>query len=363
MSGIDAALLAFMVAVLLLLCLRPVAFAVELVDRPGGRKAHIGVVPVIGGLCMWLAAGFVLPLVSPEIPKLASFLIGSGLLVLVGSIDDRFDLPPQVRLIAQACAGLVLCLGAGLTATNLGNLLFLGDIPLGPFGLPFTVLVAIAVINAFNMLDGMDGLAGGVSLASLLVLTVTLVLFGQPGAFGLAAVMAAVVAAFLVFNFPIPFNRPVRTFMGDAGSTMLGFAVIWLGLQMSQGPGAVISPVATLYIAALPIFDLFISFGRRLSKGRSPLQADRNHFHHILRRSGFSEREIVVLMSGSALIVGALGVIMDRLGAAEPLMLILLVLMGAAQYRLQNRAWRAARRIRRLRERLSALMQSPHRRA
>ncbi len=363
MSGIDAAFLAFTVAVLLLLSLRPVAFAVELVDRPGGRKAHIGVVPVIGGLCMWLAAAIVLPLVTPEVPKLASFLIGSGLLVLVGAIDDRFDLPPQVRLIAQACAGLVLCLGTGLTATSLGNLFFLGEVPLGPLGLPFTVLVAIAVINAFNMLDGMDGLAGGVSLASLLVITLTLSVFGLPGAFGLAGVMAAVIAAFLVFNFPMPFNRPVRTFMGDAGSTMLGFVVVWLGLELSQGPRAVISPVAALYVAALPIFDLFISFGRRLKKGQSPLQADRNHFHHILRRSGFSEREVVVLMSGAAFAVGMFGVVMDRLGAAEPLLLVLLVLLGAAQYMLQSRAWRAARRIRRLRRRLAAMFDSGHRRA
>ena len=285
MSRIDAALVAFLVTLIFMFALRPMAHAAGLVDRPGGRKAHIGIVPVIGGISMYLGLLVALPLAEPVSAGMTSFLAATGLLVAVGAIDDRFDIPPMVRLIAHGTAGLILCLGAGLVADNLGNLLFFGDIRLGLFAVPFTVLVTISVINAFNMLDGMDGLAGSISFSSLLLVAFASALFGGGAGLTLASVSLAVVVAFLVFNFPTPFNRPVRTFMGDAGSTMLGFIVVWMGLRLAHGPEQVISPVTALWIAALPIFDLFISFARRIRKGQSPFRADREHFHHILLRA------------------------------------------------------------------------------
>jgi UDP-GlcNAc:undecaprenyl-phosphate/decaprenyl-phosphate GlcNAc-1-phosphate transferase len=352
MSRIDAALVAFVVVLLFAFALRPVASAIGLVDRPGGRKTHVGVVPVIGGLCMYLGMLVVLPLVEPPIHGQTSFLMAAGLLVAIGVIDDRFDLPPVVRLMTQGAAGLILCLGAGLMVRDLGDILFIGTIPLGWFAVPFTALVAISVINAFNMLDGMDGLAGGVALASLAVVAVTSLLFGGGTGLTLALVSIAVVLGFLVVNFPAKFNRPVRTFMGDAGSTLLGFTVVWLGLQLAHGPERVISPVTALWIAALPIFDLFISFGRRIRKGQSPLSPDQEHFHHILLRAGLSDREILVVMVGTAFLVGLSGVLAHRAGVPDGVLFLGLIALGAAQYWTVRRAWRLSRWIGRRRRQL-----------
>lgn len=343
MSRIDAALVAFLVTLIFMFALRPLAHAMGLVDRPGGRKAHVGIVPVIGGISMYLGMLAVLPLVDPPPTGLWSFLVAAGLLVAVGAIDDRFDVPPMVRLITQGTAGLILCLGAGLVAENLGNLLFFGDIHLGLFAVPFTVLVTISVINAFNMLDGMDGLAGSVSLSSLLLVAFASVAFGGGAGLSLAALAMAVVLAFLVFNFPTPFNRPVRAFMGDAGSTLLGFTVVWLGLRLAHGPESVISPVTALWIAALPIFDLFISFARRLRKGQSPFRADREHFHHILLRAGLSERQVLSVMVAIALLVGLTGILAHQAGVPDGVLLLGLILLGFGQYMVVRRAWRLAR--------------------
>ncbi|MFU8820511.1 MAG: undecaprenyl-phosphate alpha-N-acetylglucosaminyl 1-phosphate transferase [Gammaproteobacteria bacterium] len=349
MSRIDAALIAFLVTTLLLLAMRPVAHSIGMVDRPGGRKTHVGVVPVIGGICMYLGLAIVLPLLAVPMTSQTAFLVGAGLLVLVGCIDDRFDIAPNIRLIAQATAALILCLGAGLVVNNLGNLLFFGDIPLGFLAVPFTVLVIISVINAFNMMDGIDGLAGGVALASLVAAGCAAFLFGDGKGGSLATLAIAVVLAFLLFNFPMPFNRPVRTFMGDAGSTLLGFIVVWVCMRLAHGPEAVISPVTALWIAALPIFDLFISFGRRLRKGQSPLQPDSEHFHHILLRAGLSDRQVLLVMVGTAFLVAMTGILAHRAGVPDGVLFLGLIVLGALQGWTVRRAWRLARWMRRWR--------------
>jgi UDP-GlcNAc:undecaprenyl-phosphate/decaprenyl-phosphate GlcNAc-1-phosphate transferase len=352
MSRIDAALIAFVVVVLLAFALRPVAHAIGLLDRPGGRKTHVGVVPIIGGLCMYFGLLAVLPLVEPNIHGQLPFLIAAGLLVGVGAIDDRFDLPPAVRLMAQGAAGLILCLGAGLVAKNIGNLLFFGDIPLGFFAVPFTVLVTIAVINAYNMLDGMDGLAGGVALASLVAIGLASLMFSTGTGLTLAVISIAVVLGFLVVNFPAKFNRPMRTFMGDAGSTLLGFIVVWLGLRLAHGAEPVISPVTALWIAAVPIFDLFISFGRRLAKGQSPLRPDRDHFHHILLRAGLSVREVLVVMVGGAFVIAMTGILAHQAGVPDGVLFLGLIGIGLLHYWTIRRAWRVAQWIGRRRRAL-----------
>lgn len=349
MSRIDAAVIAFIITALFILALRPVAFASGFVDRPGGRKGHQGIVPVIGGICMYLGIVAVAPLLAEPIAAQGAFIIAGGVLVAVGALDDRFDLPPAIRLVAQATAALIVCLGTGLVAENLGNLLFLGDIHLGPLALPFTVLVIISVINAFNMMDGLDGLAGGIGLASLSAGTLAALVFGDGAGASLGLIGIAVVLSFLMFNFPTPYNRKVRTFMGDAGSTLLGFVVVCMGLKLAHGPAPIISPVTALWLAALPIFDLFISFGRRIAKGQNPLHPDSEHIHHILFRAGFSVRQVALIMSAMAFTVAATGVLAHRAGIPDGLLFFALIVIGIGQAWTVHRAWRFASWLRRRR--------------
>jgi UDP-GlcNAc:undecaprenyl-phosphate/decaprenyl-phosphate GlcNAc-1-phosphate transferase len=152
----------------------------------------------------------------------------------------------------------------------------------------------------------------------------------------------------------MPWNRPVRTFMGDAGSTFLGFTVIYLGLKLAHGSEPIISPVTALWIAALPIFDLFISFGRRIAKGQSPLQPDRQHFHHILQRAGLSDRQILLVMAGAAFIVSMTGILAHQAGVPDGVLFFGLIVLGFLQYLTIRRAWRLARWIGRRRRQFLA---------
>jgi UDP-GlcNAc:undecaprenyl-phosphate GlcNAc-1-phosphate transferase len=317
MSLAPAVALAFIATLLALFFLRPVAFALALVDKPGGRKKHSGIVPVVGGICMFTGILLVLPLIEPQVWASGSFLAAAGLLTVVGAIDDRFDLAPRGRLIAQAAAGLITCYGAGLVANNIGSVFFFGDVTLGAVAPLFTILVIMSCVNAFNFLDGLDGLASGVALSSCLCVIAAALLHQTTVGVSIALLACAVISAFLIFNFPTSLNRGLRTFMGDAGATMLGFLVVWLGLLMSNGPDAFIPAAAALWIAALPISDFFVSFVRRLSRGQNPMSADREHFHHYLQRAGLTDRQVMIVMSGLSLSLGLIGISANQAGVPD----------------------------------------------
>ena len=325
------AFLSFVVTVVFMFALRPVAIAIGLVDVPGGRKRHDVPVPVIGGIAMSIGLGVGTSLVSrPE--SWTPTVLGIYLLVVVGTIDDRFDLPANVRLIAQSCAALLVVLASGVVISSLGAPLFF-PVGLSIFALPFTVLFVITVVNAFNLIDGIDGLAGGLALLSLVSLAV--IGIGTPF-FALTLVCASVVAGFLLFNFPLRVNRPVRTFMGDAGSTSLGLVIATLGILLSQGPTARITPVTGLWIVAVPVFDLFSAIVRRLLAGKSPFAPDHSHLHHVLAERGLSRRRTLTVLLSMATVLALVGVAGDMLAVPDGVMLPLWLTAGVLYYQLMR---------------------------
>lgn len=311
------------VTLLFILVFRPVAFAIGLVDIPGGRKRHKRQTPVIGGIAMYfgLLFGGLLLGVTPPISWL---LMGSSLLIVTGAIDDRFELPPSVRLVAQTCAVLIMIYGADLKLSNIGSPLFF-DFELGAFSVPFTILVTLTVINAFNTIDGIDGLAGGIAFIALGFMSIFSV-----GTYmlGLAMLLMAVVAGFLICNFPVNSNRHAQCFMGDAGSTFLGFSVAWLGISLSQDSSVPMSAVTALWLVAVPIYDALTSGLRRIAKGRSPFKADRGHLHHVLISEGLSAKSALLIMLCIGFITAFIGLIGEVFLVPNGVMFLLWFALG-----------------------------------
>jgi UDP-GlcNAc:undecaprenyl-phosphate/decaprenyl-phosphate GlcNAc-1-phosphate transferase len=330
MPGI-AAFLSFLVTVLFMFALRPVAFSVRLVDVPGGRKRQGITVPVIGGIAMGIGLATGTTLVGTP-PSWTPVLIGVALLIIVGAIDDRFDLPANVRLIAQSCAALLVVFASGIEITHLGE--FLGyRLILDDWGVPFTILLVITLVNAFNLIDGLDGLAGGLALLGLTIMA--LLGLGAP-LFPLATVAASVVAGYLLFNLPLGVNRVVRTFMGDAGSTALGLIIAAVGIDLTQGMHPVVSPSIGLWFVAVPVFDLFASIVRRLLNRRSPFKPDHGHLHHVLVDGGLSGRATLIVILGLAVLYSAIGLVGDMLAIDDAVMLLLWFAAGVAHYQMQR---------------------------
>lgn len=300
--------LPLLVTILFMFALRPLARGMGLIDRPGGRKMHVGEVPVIGGLAMagGLAIGALYSHTALE--GFAFFLSATGVLVFIGALDDRYDLPASVRFLAQMCAALLMVAGANLAALDIGRPFFGAPIELGWLSTPFSIVIVLTAINAFNMFDGSDGVAGIQALTALTFMGLACVVAGSMACLPFLLSLAGCIVGFLIFNWPSKRTRNVRAFMGDAGSTMLGFSLAWLSLNLSQGPAPVISPVVALWVFALPLYDLFSSMARRVSQGNSPFHGDSEHLHHLLRRFGFSSRQVaqIVLVASSAF--GMIGV-------------------------------------------------------
>jgi len=333
MSALWSAGLGCLVTAIAIVVLRPLAVTLDFIDRPGGRKTHHGEVPVIGGLAMFIGVvvglGVLLHESNTQVgPLNAAF----GLLVVVGMFDDRFSLSPWIRLPVHAAVALLLVEAAGCRVTTLGDAFALGAIHFtGVWIYVASIVLIAAAINAFNMLDGMDGLAG--TTAGVVIAALGWVAWrdGDFEALGICAVLFGAICGFLMYNVPLARNRPMRCFMGDAGSTLLGVAVAWTMVRLTQpGAGAHpgISPVTALWIGGLPLFELLWSFLRRVGHGRSPLRPDTEHFHHLVIRAGFSVRAAFVLFFVVAIVLAFTGLALESAGVSSSTALLILALTG-----------------------------------
>ena len=298
-------LLPLLITILFMFALRPVARAVGLIDKPGGRKMHVGEIPVIGGIAMF--AGLLMGGINnaEALSGYLYFLTAIAILIAIGALDDRFDLPPAVRFLAQICATLVMIAGADVAVADLGRPFFGELLSLGWLSSLFTLTIVLTAINAFNMFDGSDGVAGIQSLMGLVFMGLACFIAGAFQYLPVVVCLAGCLVGFLVFNWPSKRTQDIRAFMGDAGSTMLGFSLAWLCIELSQEPVRVFSPVVTLWIFGLPIYDFFSSMVRRVLMGKSPFHGDSEHLHHVLRRLGLRSRQVaLVILLGAAILAG-----------------------------------------------------------
>lgn len=265
-----------------------------LIDQPGERKVHTQPTPRGGGLAIYFAMLLTvggLAFRDPRVQPALVFLLTGGVIVLLGLLDDWLSLPWQVRLAVQTGAA-VLALGWPQT----GDLL--------PW--PFALIWVVGLVNAFNMLDNMDALSAGTAwIAAFMLFLAGLVLW--PEALNwIYLVFLGAVAGFLCFN-----RSPARIFMGDAGSTFLGF---FLGVRtLHDGFGNPAMPMTgwvPLAVLAVPWYDLITVVALRLSQGRSPFHADKQHLSHRLVERGLTSRGAVCTIHGLGLASGLGGLLL-----------------------------------------------------
>jgi len=340
-TDIGAAIACFFATLLAMVALRPVAVAVELVDKPGGRKTHLGEIPVVGGIAMFLGCIFGVGLANANQFVSAPLLSAAALLVLVGMLDDRFEISPFARLTAHLVAALLAFMTTpDLIIHTLGHPFGPSQVVFGDLGgAAFTCVAIMGAINAFNMLDGMDGLAGTMAFIALVALAIMGGLVSDGSIASVALVVSGAVAAFLVFNIPAKYNRRFRCFMGDAGSTLLGFLLACLCISISQGSsGASVSPTTTLWVVAIPLFELLWTTLRRLLKGRSPFQPDRAHFHHQLLDAGFGVRGAFFVLICIGVFFSLVGICIQHFGVPDAISFALWLASGLGMVVLMHHA-------------------------
>jgi len=325
MDVLDLALIAF-ISFLSIIILNELAPRIGLVDVPSERKIHHTETPLVGGIAIYLATLSACFLVLPlESSTLQLFLISCGLIVVLGSLDDHRNLGVPVRLIAQFLITSILVFYAGSYIHFLGNILGTGNIDLGVWGIAFTFVATLSLINAFNWNDGIDGLAGGLALNTFVAIAILFQLKGSTELNQLPWILAVSLIPFLLFNLGLVPGPVRKVFMGDAGSMFIGLGIIWLFVLGTQGSNPSFRPVTAVWIAAIPLWDLTCTVCRRLNARRSPFKASKDHFHHLLLALGFSQRKALLVILTISLFTSVVGVVGEYYLVAEHIMLAIYV--------------------------------------
>ncbi|WP_423186636.1 UDP-N-acetylglucosamine--undecaprenyl-phosphate N-acetylglucosaminephosphotransferase [Alishewanella sp. d11] len=336
---------AFGFCLLAILLFYPLSQKIGLVDIPKGRKQHTGAIPLIGGLSVFSGLAFSIVLFAPEDLNLMFYLLLTGSIVVLGAFDDYLDLSVKLRLAVQLVVSLGMVFALDLHLASLGNLFGFGEVKLGFLGIPITLIAVIAAINAFNMTDGIDGLAGMLSLVSFVAIAGFMLLWGQPEQALLPMLLICALLPYLAFNLHLVPGKKI--FMGDAGSMLIGFSVIWLLITGTQSETASFRPITALWLIAIPLMDMVAIMLRRILKGQSPFQADREHLHHISLRLGLNPRESLTLITALACIFACIGIIGEYLMIPDIVMLLLFVIVFTAYILLLQNIWRILSNLRR----------------
>ncbi len=307
------ALYAFLAAAAVTALLTPVtmrlATTLGMIDQPRERGLSERPTPLLGGLAIfagaflaaliWLPAGY-----YKDSELWHGVLIGAAVITLVGALDDRFELPPWVKLAGQVLAAVIVVhYGVAVKSITLpfvGRLAFpnAGVTNAGPV---LTVVGLVAMMNVVNFSDGVDGLAAGV--CAIIAAAMAVIAFDlsrqQPAV--LAAITAGAAIGYLIYNFP-----PAASFMGDCGANLLGLLMGVITVEAAVKTTAVVSFVLPLILLAVPFLDTTFVVLKRLKYKQPIYRPDSEHFHHRMARIGFSSRRTIAYLYAWTLLLAGL---------------------------------------------------------
>ena len=329
MGWVAAALITAMVVSLITTpVVKGLAFKVGAVDVPkDNRRMHDHPIPRMGGLAIFF--GFLLStlLYVQMTPQFRGMLLGSVIIVVLGIFDDIYALGAKFKLAVQIVAALVAVLSGNVIQILSNPNIFSADPwwELGWLSYPVTVLWIVAITNAVNLIDGLDGLACGVStISALTMLVISLAVADAP----VAIVMAALAGGCIGF---LPYNlNPAKIFMGDTGSTFLGFILAVMSIQGLFKFYTIISFAVPFLMLGLPIFDTCFAFIRRIAHGQSPMHPDRSHVHHRLIDLGFNQKQAVAVLYIISAILGLCAVVLTTSGELKAMLLLLALCAAGA---------------------------------
>jgi UDP-GlcNAc:undecaprenyl-phosphate GlcNAc-1-phosphate transferase len=306
-------LFSFLAACFLTPLCRALALKLKILDRPDWRKIHDQPTPLLGGVAIYVAFSVALLLNNVFLPGMKSLLLGATLVFVMGLIDDVKPLPALLKFMIQVAISLVV--------------IVMGDIHLTFFyysswaafvNIPLTVLWMVGLTNSMNFFDGIDGLASAMSIICALFLGILAFNTDQPALGWLAVAAVGACVGFIPHNFRL--GKSALIFLGDAGSTFLGFTLAGLAVlgQWSM-TSRFVSLAAPVLIFGVLIFDMvYVNLSRiknRQARSFTELLTcvNKDHLHHRLLFLGFARKEVVFIISTISVCLGMSAfIIMDQ---------------------------------------------------
>jgi UDP-GlcNAc:undecaprenyl-phosphate GlcNAc-1-phosphate transferase len=266
------------------------AVRVGMVDRPGGRRRHARIVPLGGGVAVLVAIVLPALLLAPRLDRPSeAILAGAVAIGLVGLVDDRFGLPPAVKLAGQIAAASIP-VAYGVTIDHF-TFPFAPPVTLGPWQYPVTVLWIVALVNIVNFIDGMDGLAAGFGAIAAGTFALLALSLERGDSAVIAAALCGACLGFLPHNF-----HPARVFLGDAGALVVGFVLAAVSVEGVLKTTAFLAVAFPLVVLFVPMFDTSFVVLKRLKHRQPVWRADANHLHHRFAGVGWSQRQAALLV-------------------------------------------------------------------
>lgn len=277
----------------------------SLVDKPNYRKVHVNAVPLIGGISIAVSVLFALILNLSFLSVLKEhlfMLISAYVLLIMGVIDDRFDLKATYKLAVQLLLAYLVT-SNGIRITSFYGVLGIYELPV-IIQYALTIIVITGVINAYNLMDGIDGLAGTLSFIGILSFSALAFLSNQTYLVMLLVSIAGAILGFLKKNL-----SKDKVFMGDAGSLFLGFILAVSGIKI-MNVTSVVEPsysmivfLIVIGVFSIPVLDSVRVYRERMSLGYSPFKADRRHLHHLFLFFDISHKKATLYISIFAVVM------------------------------------------------------------
>ena len=292
------------------------------VDKPEARKVHKGIIPRLGGLAIY--AGFIAAvLASVHMTwELLGILVGGTAILLLGVVDDVYQISAKTKLLGQIAAASVLLLfdiRIDWLTNPFGSMIYLDM-----WASPITLIWVVSLTNTLNLIDGLDGLAAGVSV----IAAVTIFLMAVELNFWLVAVLTAALAGsalgFLYFNF-----SPAKIFMGDTGSMFLGYMLAAVSLVGTVKSAATIALIVPMVALGLPILDTACAIIRRFNNGQPIFKPDRGHLHHRLLDMGLTQKQVVLILYLVTIVLGVSAIVMTEVRFGHAAFIVLALLAAA----------------------------------
>ncbi len=300
----------------------------SITDRSLRGKPAKGEVPLLGGWALYLPFTFLIFFLIPPSSQRNAFLLGSGLMVLLGFVDDLYDIKPWIKLLFQiGIIAMTIYIG-NIEITfvsnpfNTGKYIYINE----PFAFLITLLWVVAITNALNLVDGLDGLASGLSIISLIAFLLLGIIMKRSETLLLyITILIGSNIGFLRYNFP-----PASIFLGDAGSLFLGFTLGIITVLGTFKTATVVSLMVPILILGIPILDTVFAVVRRTIEGKNIFRADTAHIHHRLLDLGFTERQSVDLIYIVSIILNVIAVLFRNINIV--ILFLLYAIVGTSMF-------------------------------
>lgn len=287
----------FLVAFIATLWIHPkilkIAIIKNLVDNPDARKLQRRPTPVMGGLAVFF--GLLIGMCSSQLitkDYMFIYLAAMSIMLYIGTIDDILDLSPKLRFAIEIA---VVTLLMAITSHSVNNFFGLWGVYAIPFwcAIPLTIVAAVGIINAINLIDGVNGLSTGFCVMACSLFAILFVLSDNIPMAIIAMSAAGAIIPFFLHNV---FGNNTRMFIGDGGALVMGI-IMSIFIMNILCANSLSSELADkniglipfcLAVLSVPVFDTLRVMSMRIIRGTSPFNADKTHLHHLFIDLGFS---------------------------------------------------------------------------